>query len=69
MALHGMEERIKQYAETLTKGYSRINKKEKQCSLSLTRYDDDFVIMYKDIDVILTCQKIIAYWWSDIALE
>lgn len=66
MALDGREERIKQYAETLTKGYLRINKKKKQCSLSLIRYDDDFVIMYKDIDVILTSQNIIADWLSDI---
>jgi RNA-directed DNA polymerase len=39
IALHGMEERIKQYAETL-KGSKRNNR----WSLSLIRYADDFVI-------------------------
>ena len=38
IALHGMEERIKQYAETLN-GAKRDNRK----SLSLIRYADDFV--------------------------
>ena len=39
IALHGMEERIKEYAETL-KGNKANNRK----SLSLIRYADDFVI-------------------------
>ncbi len=69
IALHGMEERVKQYAETLTKGYSGINKKDKRGSLSLIRYADDFVIIHKDIEVILACQKIIAEWLSDFGLE
>ena len=40
IALHGMEERIKQYAETLT-GRKQHNRN----SLSLIRYADDFVIL------------------------
>jgi len=40
IALHGMEERIKQYAETL-KGKKRDNR----TALSLIRYADDFVIL------------------------
>ncbi|WP_333054342.1 MULTISPECIES: group II intron reverse transcriptase/maturase [unclassified Microcoleus] len=69
IALHGMEERVKQYAETLTKGYYGISKKDKRGSLSLIRYADDFVIIHKDIEVILACQKIIAEWLSDVGLE
>ena len=69
IALHGMEERVKQYAETLTEGYLGINKRDKRASLSLIRYADDFVIMHKDIDVVTTCQKIIAEWLGDIGLE
>ena len=64
IALHGMEERIKQYAETL-KGIKRDNRS----SLNLIRYADDFVIIHEDINVILTCQKIIAEWLNDIGLE
>ncbi|WP_333469010.1 group II intron reverse transcriptase/maturase [Microcoleus sp. herbarium12] len=66
IALHGMEERIKQYAETLK---CKQNKDNKRKSLSLIRYADDFVIIHENIEVILTCQKIIAEWLSDIGLE
>jgi len=67
IALHGMEERIKQYAETLK--YPGISKKDKRTSLSLIRYADDFVIMHKDIEVVIACQKIIAEWLNDMGLE
>jgi len=64
IALHGMEERVKQYAETL-KG-----KKQKNCkSLSLIRYADDFVIIHEDLNVVKKCQEIIADWLSDMGLE
>jgi RNA-directed DNA polymerase len=43
IALHGMEERIKQYAETLP-CKSGIGKRDNRRSLSLIRYADDFVI-------------------------
>jgi len=64
IALHGMEERIKQYAETL-KGGKAINRQ----ALSLIRYADDFVITHEDINVILKSQEIIADWLNDIGLE
>ncbi|MCL1463838.1 group II intron reverse transcriptase/maturase [Argonema galeatum] len=64
IALHGMEERVKQYAETL-KGQKENNRQ----ALSLVRYADDFVIIHEDISVVQTCQKIIAEWLSDIGLE
>jgi RNA-directed DNA polymerase len=68
IALHGMEERVKQFAETL-KGYKGISKRDYRQALSLIRYADDFVIIHEDINVILACQKIIADWLSDIGLE
>ena len=64
IALHGMEERIKQYAETLKGG-----KRNNRISLSLIRYADDFVIIHKDINVILKSQEIITEWLSGIGLE
>ena len=64
IALHGMEERVKQYAETL-KGVKEKNRK----SLSLIRYADDFVIIHKDLNVVKKCQEIIAEWLSDMGLE
>jgi RNA-directed DNA polymerase len=64
IALHGMENRIKQYAETL-KGAKTKNRK----ALSLIRYADDFVIIHEDLNVVKKCQEIIADWLSDMGLE
>jgi RNA-directed DNA polymerase len=59
IALHGMENRIKQFV-----GNIKLRKE-----ISLIRYADDFVIIHKDIEVVIACQKIIAEWLSDIGLE
>jgi RNA-directed DNA polymerase len=64
IALHGMEERVKQYAETL-KGHKQNNRN----ALSLIRYADDFVIIHEDLNVVKKCQEIIADWLSDMGLE
>ncbi|MBP5977915.1 group II intron reverse transcriptase/maturase [Brasilonema sp. CT11] len=64
IALHGMENRIKQYAETL-KGDKRKNKK----ALSLIRYADDFVILHENLSVVQRCQMIISEWLKDMGLE
>jgi RNA-directed DNA polymerase len=60
IALHGMEERVKQ----LVGKFSNLRNE-----ISLIRYADDFVIVHKDIEVIIACQKIIAEWLSDLGLE
>ncbi len=64
IALHGMENRIKQYAETL-KGDKRSNRE----NLSLIRYADDFVILHKDITVVQRCREIISEWLNGMGLE
>ncbi|WP_027255648.1 group II intron reverse transcriptase/maturase [Planktothrix agardhii] len=64
IALHGMEERVKQYAETL-KGKKRNNRQ----ALSLIRYADDFIIIHEDLNVVKKCQEIIADWLSDLGLK
>ena len=64
IALHGMELEIKKFAKTW-KGCKRDN----QQSISLIRYADDFVILHKDLGIILQCKKIIENWLEDIGLE
>lgn len=64
IALHGMEERIKQFAETFKGG-----KRNNRFSLSLIRYADDFVILHKDITVVQRCKEIISEWLHDMGLE
>ncbi|WP_228012943.1 group II intron reverse transcriptase [Nostoc edaphicum] len=64
IALHGMEERIKQYAETL-KGWKQKNRK----ALSLIRYADDFVILHENITVVQRCKEIISEWLQSMGLE
>jgi len=61
IALHGMEERVKQYAETLTmfSGEKKLSKNQRRETLSLIRYADDFVIIHEDINVVKKCQEII----------
>ncbi|NEN95895.1 MAG: group II intron reverse transcriptase/maturase [Moorea sp. SIO3I7] len=64
IALHGMEERIKQYAKSM-KGDKKRNKK----ALNLIRYADDFVILHKEQTVVEECQRIINEWLNDMGLE
>lgn len=72
IALHGMEERVKQYAETQRwkniKGKLR-SKSQRRESIALIRYADDFVIIHEKIEVILECQKIINDWLREMGLE
>jgi RNA-directed DNA polymerase len=64
IALHGMEETIKEYAASW-KGTKRANMR----SLSLIRYADDFVILHEKLEVIQACQKIMEEWLLPIGLE
>jgi RNA-directed DNA polymerase len=64
VALHGMENRIKQFAETFP-GYKRGNRN----AISLIRFADDFVILHENLAVIQKCQQIISEWLNGIGLE
>jgi len=64
IALHGMEEKIKQYAETLKIG--KINGRNPP---SLIRYADDFVIIHEKVEVVQKCKEIITEWLGEIGLE
>ena len=64
IALHGMEKRIKEYAEKLP-GRKARNRQ----ALNFVRYADDFVILHKSKEVVEECQRIIETWLEDIDLE
>ncbi len=64
IALHGMEKCLNKFAETLP-GKKRDNRQ----ALSLIRYADDFVILHKDIKVVLQARTVIQEWLSHIGLE
>lgn len=64
IALHGMEQRLEEYAETLPGG-KRANKK----ALTLVRYADDFVVIHEDLSILLKCQTILEEWLRQIGLE
>ncbi len=56
IALHGMEERLNEFAKTIdlkNKRGTQGGKKEKQLSLTLVRYAEVLVILHKDIKVVL----------------
>ena len=64
IALHGMEERIEEYA-AFWKGQKGQNKK----SISLIRYADDFVIIHERLEVVERCKQIISEWLAEYDLE
>jgi RNA-directed DNA polymerase len=68
IALHGMEERIKQVAETLPTRTS-WGKRDNRSALSLIRYADDFVILHEDLTVVQRCKDVISEWLNGIGLE
>lgn len=68
IALHGMEERVKQIAETTPAKYNG-SKRDKRRSLTLVRYADDFVDYHKDLSVIHECKRVIAEWLKEVGLE
>ena len=72
IALHGMEERIKQIAETLNLKNNRgkqQSKRDKRKTLSLIRYADDFVILHEDLTVVKRCKEVISEWLMGMGLE
>ncbi len=72
IALHGMENRIKQFATTIDMKRSngrQTSWRNKQSSLSIIRYADDFVILHEDLTVVQRCKEIISDWLNDMGLE
>ncbi|MEW6497067.1 MAG: group II intron reverse transcriptase/maturase [Cyanobacteriota bacterium] len=68
IALHGLENRLKQFAGTLP-GRDGFGKRDNMKQLSVIRYADDFVILHPDKSVVQRCQQITAEWLKDMGLE
>jgi RNA-directed DNA polymerase len=72
IALHGMETMLKDLMKTIPlrtpKGTS-MGTRDKQRSLSVIRYADDFVVMHYDKTVVLKCKEAIQLWLKDVGLE
>ncbi len=66
IALHGMEESIKDFMEELPGKGSRIKRRK---AVSLIRYADDFVIIHENKDVIIKCRDHISEWLKGMGLE
>ena len=72
IALHGIEEALKQFAETLDIRYTNggmRSYRDKRKSLAVIRYADDFLVLHKDKAVIQRCREIISQWLIGIGLE
>ena len=68
IALHGMEERIKQAFPK--KSFWKKNKVvARRNAAQLIRFADDFVILHEDLEVIQQCQIIISEWLKELGLE
>lgn len=64
IALHGMENRMTQLANSL-KG----DKSKNRTSLTFVRYADDFVCIHPDREVIDTAKSILMDWLNEVGLE
>ncbi|MFB2978548.1 group II intron reverse transcriptase/maturase [Microseira sp. BLCC-F43] len=69
IALHGMEERIKQFSETLPSINNQDSKRDRRKRLRLIRYADRFVVLHDDLEVIKQSQVILSEWLKEIGLE
>ena len=72
IALHGLEQRIKEYAKNLNMRYpcgEKMPQRDKISSLTLIRYADDFIVMHEDKAVVQRCRDLISEWLSEAGLE
>ena len=72
IALHGMENRIRQAFPKMTHTMRETWYHKKGTdfkSPQLIRYADDFVILHEDITVVQGCREVISEWLKDMGLE
>ncbi|BAZ47366.1 RNA-directed DNA polymerase (plasmid) [Chondrocystis sp. NIES-4102] len=72
IALHGMEEYIKDFAETQNITYPNggcMSKQRKRDSISLIRYADDLVVLHHKHDIVVKSKEKLSNWLKEIGLE
>ena len=72
VALHGMEEMLKEFAKTIDLQDNRGRQQgwqNKVQSLSIIRYADDFVVLHDNKAVVQRCRELISEWLSVVGLE
>ncbi|HEY9693593.1 MAG TPA: group II intron reverse transcriptase/maturase, partial [Oculatellaceae cyanobacterium] len=69
IALHGMEERIKQAFPKRKVGKKENGSQINSIIPSLIRYADDFVILHEELTVVQRCKEIISEWLNGMGLE
>lgn len=69
IALHGMENRIKQAFPKRKVGYKENGSQINSTVPDFIRYADDFVILHEDITVVQRCREIISEWLNGMGLE
>ncbi|MGK7939550.1 MAG: group II intron reverse transcriptase/maturase [Crocosphaera sp.] len=69
IALHGMEEHLKSFAESTPSKYEKEGKRDKRARLGIIRYADDFVIIHEDFNVVKQAKQLINQWLSQMGLE
>jgi len=72
IALHGMESEIKTIAQTFDMKRpdgTQLSLRDKQKSINVIRYADDFVITHEDETVVHRCEEVVSQWLADLGLE
>ncbi|NEO34146.1 MAG: group II intron reverse transcriptase/maturase [Symploca sp. SIO3C6] len=73
IALHGMEMKIKKLSKSFDHLYHKCGKrytiKDRQTSISLIRYADDFVILHEDQRVIEKTKQVTEEWLNEMGLQ
>ena len=72
IALHGMENILKDYVENISMkspGGYHLAKSSKRATLGVIRYADDFVIIHKNLNIVLKCKEIIENFLAELDLK
>ncbi|BAZ07499.1 group II intron reverse transcriptase/maturase [Calothrix sp. NIES-3974] len=72
IALHGLENLIKDMAKTFDMRRpdgTQLSCRDKEKSISVIRYADDFVILHEDIAAIQKCKEVVSEWLKGMGLE